>query len=135
MPFLKRPLTFTAPSIVSACSPQVCAKVKQDLREILREAEECLGPQDIDQVLKDHKRARVGRKPNRALNELLRAAYDVAAADGPVDIPKFSEDFYEKHHESQSARAVATRVRRLLPVWDKRRKLKVGILVREAGTK
>ena len=134
---LKRPFALTRFSLAGD-TPEARAKVKLELREFLRAAEECLGPQEFDQVVGDHRRARAGRKPNRSLNELLRAAYEVAAADGPVDIPKFSEAFYENHPEGQSARAVKTRLGRLLPVWDRDRKLKAALqrpsFVGEAGT-
>ena len=137
MPFLKRSFTLTTFSIVGD-TPEARAKAKQDVREFLREAERCLGPQEIDQVVSDHKRARAGRKPNRSLNELLRAAYEVAAADGPVDIQKFSEDFFQKHPQGHSARALETRLGRLFPVWDRDRKLKAALqrpsFVGEAGT-
>ena len=116
---LNRPLTLATPSLVND-SPQARAKVERDLREILRAAERYLGPQQIDQVVRDHRRARAGRKPNKQLNELLLAEHDVAAADGPVDIPKFCEEFY-KAHRQQSARAVETRLRRLLKAREKAR--------------
>ena len=79
---LKRPLTFTTPSLVND-TPGARAKVERDLREILRVAERYLGPQQIDQVVRDHRRARGGRTPDKPLNERLLAEYDVAAADGP----------------------------------------------------
>jgi hypothetical protein len=130
-------LTFGPTSSVVSDTDEARAKVKWDLREILRVAEQSLGPQEIDQVVSDHKRARAGRKPDRPLNELLRTAYDVAAADGAVDIPKFSEDFFQKTHRGHSARAIETRLGRLLPVWDRDRKLKrlqQPSFVGEAGT-
>jgi hypothetical protein len=117
---LTRPLTFATPSVVND-SPQARAKVKRDLlREILRAAERYLGPQQIDQVVRDHRRARGGRRPNEPLNNLLLAQHDVAAADGPVDIPKFSEECY-KAYRSQSAKAVEKRLRRLLKAREKAR--------------
>jgi hypothetical protein len=116
---LRRPLTFATPSVVSD-SPQGRAKVKRDLREILRAAERYLGPQQIDQVVRDHRRARGGRRPDEALNNLLLAQHDVAAADGPVDIPKFSGECY-KAYRSQSVKAVEKRLRRLLTAREKAR--------------
>jgi hypothetical protein len=109
---LNRPLVFATPSIVNY-SPQARAKVKRDLREILRAAEQYLGPRETDQVVSDHRRARAGRTPAKSLNDLLLAQHDGAAADGPVDIPKFSEEFY-KAYRQQSAKAVEKRLRRLL---------------------
>jgi tryptophan 2,3-dioxygenase len=116
---LKRPLTF-APSVVND-SPQARANVKRNLREALRAAEECLGPQQIDQVVHDHRRARAGRKLDRALNDLVLAKWDASPTKDPT---QFSEEFYEefcKAYRLQSARAVETRLGRLLKAREKAR--------------
>jgi hypothetical protein len=119
MPILKPPLTFATPSVVNDI-PQARAKVERDYKKIVREAARYLGAKRVKELNKEVAIARRGRTPNESLNERLRAEYDVAAADGPVDIPKFSEEFY-KAHRQQSAKAVERRLRRLLKAWEKAR--------------
>jgi hypothetical protein len=101
-------LTFATPSLVGD-SPQARAKVKRNLRKILREAERCLGPQELDQVMGDHRRARGGRTPNESLNELVLAEWDASPTKNKM---KFSEDFFQEYPQGHSAEAVRTRLRR-----------------------
>ena len=137
MPY-RRPLTFTTPSVVSD-NPQARAKAERDFKEIVREAVRYLGPKRVKELNKEVAIARRGRKPNRALNELVLAEYDVDAADGPVDIPEFSEAFFQKYpQQARSAGAVEKRLERQLKARDRDRRLKARLqrpsLVGEAGT-
>jgi hypothetical protein len=121
MPFLKRPFTLTTFSIVSD-TPEARAKAKQDVSKFLRAAEGCLGPQEIDQVVEDHRRARAGRKPDEALNALVLDEWDASPTQDPAE---FSEAFCEKYPQrAHSAGAVKKRLERLL----KAEELKVGLL-------
>jgi len=121
---LRRPLTFITPSFVSD-TPQARAKVKCDLRAILREAERYLGPEEFDQLVRDHRMARRGRKPDRALDALVLAEYDAAVEK---DVTKFSKAFYAKYpKQGHSARAVEKRLLRLLPGWEREQKLKAAV--------
>ena len=122
MSLLKRPLTFATPSLVND-TPEARAKVERDYKKIVREAVRYLGPKRVAELNKEVAIARRGRTPDKPLNELLLAKYDVAASDGPVDIPRFSEEFY-KAHRLQSPKAVEKRLKRQL----KTQELKVGLL-------
>ena len=119
---LNRPLTFSTPSKVGD-APEKRAKVKRDLMAILDAAERYLGPQELDQVVRDHRNARKGNTADEPLNKLLLAEFDAARAKGRVDIPEFSRCFYERRGQRQSAKAVEKRLRRLLRVREKKAEL------------
>jgi hypothetical protein len=132
MLLLKRPLqnrilTFATPSIVSD-TLKARAKVKRDLREILRAAEQYLGPQQIDQVVSDHGRARGGRTPNESLNELVLAEWD---ASPTKDKTEFAEAFLKKHPQGYTVKALMERLRRQrkarIKARRKDRKLKAAL--------
>ena len=73
-----RPLTFSTPSKVGD-APEKRAKVKRDLMAILDAAERYLGPQELDQVVRDHRNARKGNTADEPLNKLLLAEFIAAA--------------------------------------------------------
>jgi hypothetical protein len=138
---LKRLLTFATPSAVND-TPEARAKVERDYKEILREAYRYSGPERVRELNKEVAIERRGNTPNKPLNERLLAEHDVAAADGLVEIPEFSEAFYEKYpQQAHSAAAVRVRLRRLLKAREKARdmdrelkaRLQCPSLVGEAG--
>ena len=111
MPLLKRSLTFTTPSVVSD-SLKARAKVERDYKEIVREAVRYLGPKRVKELNKEVAIERRGRKPNRALNELVLAEWDAAAAKDPTE---FVEAFIKKYpQKARSAGAIEKRLERLL---------------------
>ena len=103
------PLTFVTPSVVSD-RPQARAKVKRDLREILRAAEQYLGPQQLDQVVHDQRRARAGRTPDESLNALVLEKWD---ASPTRDKTKFSKAFLQEHPQGYTEGAVKARLKRV----------------------
>ena len=114
-----RPLTFVTPSIVSD-TPAAHAKVKRDLKAILRKAELYLGRKEFDQLVQKHRMARRGRKPKRSFNKLLVAEWDAAVAENPtVTRTEVAKDCYERYRQ-QSVRAVEKRLTRALQ--DRERK-------------
>jgi hypothetical protein len=127
MPLLKRPLTFATPSVVSD-SLKARAKVERDYKEIVQEAVRYLGSKRVKELNKEVAIARRGRKPNRALNELVLAEWDAAAADGPVDIPEFSKAFIKKYpQQARSAGAIEKRLERQLRARNRDRRLKAAL--------
>jgi len=119
--FAPRLLTFAPPSFVSD-TPQARAKAEREYKEIVREAVRCFGAKRVAELNKEVAIARRGKKPDRSLNEQLRAEWE---ADPVKDRKKFSEAFYQKYpQQAQSAPAIKKRLERQSKVWDRDRELK-----------
>ena len=103
-------------------------KVERDFKEIVREAVRYLGPKRVKELNKEVAIERRGRKPNRALNELVLARWDAAAVK---DATAFSKAFYKEYPQGHSARAVEKRLKALLKAQEKardmNRKLKAAL--------
>jgi hypothetical protein len=129
-----RPLTFVTPSIVSD-TPAAHAKVKRDLKAILRKAELYLGRKEFDQLVQKHRMARRGRKPKRSFNKLLVAEWDAAVAANPkITRMEFARGIYEvrryrRYHQysQQSVRAIEKRLTRALKTREPEQKLKAAV--------
>jgi hypothetical protein len=126
---MRPPITFRTPSIIND-TPQERARVKRDLAEILRQGEQYLGPQEIDQLVRNHKMARRGNTADEPLNVLLLAEWDAAVAKGPVTRTEFAKGFYKRYRQ-QSVRAVEKRLTRLLEARERKveqeRKLRAAL--------
>jgi hypothetical protein len=116
-----RPLTFVTPSIVSD-TPQARAKVKRDLKAILRRAEGYLGREEFDQVVREHRGKRAGKKRDRALDKLLLDAWDAAVAENPAVTRTEVAKGFPKRYRQQSVRAVEKQLTRLLQARERERK-------------
>jgi len=103
-------------------TPQTRAKAEREYKEIVRHAVRCFGAKRVAELNKEVAIARRGKKPDRSLNEQLRAEWE---ADPIKDRKKFSEAFYQKYpQQAQSAPAIKKRLERQLEAWEKERKLK-----------
>ena len=122
--FAPRPLTF-APSSFVGETPQTRAKAEREYKDIVRQAVRCFGAERVAELNKEVAIARRGKKPNRSLNELLRAEWD---ADPVKDLKKFSEAFYHKYpQQAQSAPAIKKRLERHMKAWNRERELKAAL--------
>jgi hypothetical protein len=119
---LRRPLAFgPTPSFVGD-TPEARARVKRDLKAILREAERYLGPEEFDQVVREHRGKRAGKKHDRALDKLLLDAWDAAVAEDPAVTRTEVAKSFPKRYRHQSVRAVEKQLTRLLQARERERK-------------